>query len=77
MDCKKRDEFWERFNAECESRVLTAEEKGEIAAWDTTLMDGLEPMPPKRTYKVNVKLNFRGRGKPMPYPIEDDIEASH
>lgn len=30
------------------------------------------PMPPKRTIRMAVKLRVRGRGRPLPYEINDD-----
>ncbi len=30
------------------------------------------PVPPRRSLAVTVRYQMRGRGKPLPYPIEDD-----
>lgn len=30
-----------------------------------------EPVPPKRTFPMQVNLTMRGRGQPMPYTLDD------
>ena len=31
------------------------------------------PMPPKRSFEMTVTLEVRGRGKPLPYRLLDDV----
>lgn len=30
------------------------------------------PVPPRRSTTVTVRYQLRGRGRPLPYPVEDD-----
>src|SRR3989442_914625 len=30
------------------------------------------PVPPRRSYTVPVRYEFRGRGKPLPYPLDEE-----
>lgn len=44
---------------------------GTIADGQDTSLD-YEPMPPSGTIKANARVYIRGRGRPMPYPLEED-----
>lgn len=44
---------------------------GTIANGPDTSLD-YEPMPPSGTIKANARVYIRGRGRPMPYPLEED-----
>ncbi len=30
------------------------------------------PIPPKRSFTVRMRCQFKGRGKPLPYPLDDE-----
>ncbi|MGH9832901.1 MAG: hypothetical protein ACREBD_28385 [Blastocatellia bacterium] len=48
-------------------------EVGEEADDDSILdVFSLNRVPPKRTYTMQVSYKFIGRGKPMPYELDDD-----
>jgi hypothetical protein len=42
---------------------------------DDSILDvfSLNRVPPKRTYTMKVRYKFVGRGKPMPYELDDDL----
>lgn len=50
--------------------AITEIKQGEAGStWDVF---SLNRVPPKRTYTTHVRYNFVGRGKPRPFPLEDE-----
>ena len=49
--------------------------QGEEEAADDFIVDvfSLNRVPPKRTYLARAKFHYVGRGKPMPYELDDDL----
>jgi len=51
-----------------------APENGEEADDDSILdVFSLNRVPPKRTYMARARFHYVGRGKPMPYELDDDL----
>lgn len=59
-------------------RLLESLEKS--TAIDQPLLESAEdsreisyrPVPPNRSFTVRVRYNFKGRGEPLPYPLDDE-----
>jgi hypothetical protein len=58
-----------RLHEETEAEACLSEETEEDEIPDVF---SLNRVPPKRTYTMHVKYKFVGRGKPRPYPLEDE-----
>jgi hypothetical protein len=67
--------------AALEGLRLPGEEQAEVT--DGFDVDELEaddfefeyrPMPPKRTFKMSVNIRMRGRGQPVAYDLDDDLD---
>ena len=57
-----------------ESPASTAPENGEETDDDSILdVFSLNRVPPKRTYMARARFHYVGRGKPMPYELDDDL----
>ena len=68
--------IWE--NLAATQRLLESLEK--ITAIEQPLLESAEdrseisynPVPPNRTFTVRVRYHFKGRGEPLPYPLDDE-----
>lgn len=41
------------------------------------IVEAYNPIPPKRSERVTMRAQFKGRGKPLPYPIDEGIKKGN